>query len=95
MEAYHAATVRASLLSLQDRTITKTVKAISDLRDALDGTGDDDQGILLNRVPNIVPTDENSLVYARTTDQVLSIVYGAPGAHSGLFYPNGLNGAIA
>lgn len=95
VEAYHAATVRASLLSLADSTVTRTVQAISDLRDALDGTGDDDQGITIGRRSNIVPTDANSLVYARTTDQVLAIVYGAPGAHSGLFFPNGLNGAIA
>ncbi|MGI8956176.1 MAG: ferritin-like domain-containing protein [Chthoniobacterales bacterium] len=95
VEAYHAATVRASLLSLSDPSVNHTVKLISDLRDALDGPDDDDQGIILAHHANVVPTDANSLVYARTTDQVLSIVYGAPGAHSGLFYPNGLNGVIS
>lgn len=95
VEAYHAATVRASLLSLNDQTVTRTVRKISDLRDALDGAGDDDQGIFVKGHANVVPTDQNSLVFARTTDQVLNIVYGAPGAHSGLFFPNGLNGAIS
>ncbi len=95
VEAYHAATVRTSLISLADFNVVRTVQAISDLRDALDGAGDDDQGITIGRHANIAPTDENSLVYARTTDQVLAILYGAPGAHSGLFFPNGLNGAIS
>jgi hypothetical protein len=49
VEAYHAATVRASLLSLADFNITRTVQAISDLRAVLDGEGDDDQGIGLDR----------------------------------------------
>jgi hypothetical protein len=37
--------------------------------------------------------DKNGLSVPRTTSQVLNIVYGG-GAHSGGFYPNGMNGNI-
>ena len=90
VEAYHASEIRVLLLQ---RGFTAEVQKISDLRAALSGAADD-QGILLNGVANIVPTDSNSLVFSRTTRQVLNIVYGAPNATCGLFFPAGLNGAI-
>lgn len=93
VEAYHAGIVRTLLYQLGTDTQNATI-AISALRAALDGTGNDDQGVVLNGVANLVPTDANSLVFARTTRQVLNIVYGARNASSGLFYPNGMNGAI-
>jgi len=90
VEAYHASEIRVLLLQ---RGFADQVQAISNVRAALSGAADD-QGILLNGVANIVPTDSNSLVFSRTTRQVLNIVYGAPDASSGLFFPTGLNGSI-
>ena len=90
VEAYPASEIRVLLLQ---RGFTAEVQKISDLRAALSGAADD-QGILLNGMANIVPTDGNSLAFSRTTRQVLNIVYGAPDASSGLFFPAGLNGAI-
>lgn len=90
VEAYHASEIRVLLLQ---RGFTAEVQKISDLRAILSGA-QDDQGILLNGVANIVPTDSNSLAFSRTTRQVLNIVYGAPDATCGLFFPAGLNGAI-
>ncbi len=93
-EAYHAANIRNTVLNLGQSAID-TAQAISDLRDLLDGAQEDDQGVTLDGVANIVPTDGNGLVFGRTTREVLNIVYGAQGASSGLFFPSGLNGKIS
>ncbi len=90
VEAYHASEIRLLLLQ---RGFADQVQKISDLRALLSGAADD-QGILVNGAANIVPTDSNSLAFTRTTRQVLNVVYGAPDASSGLFFPAGLNGAI-
>lgn len=71
--------------------IEDVVAAISDLRDSVDGPDDLDQGIVdADGRTNIVPTDENGLVYSRTVDQVLPIVYLGP--TPGGFLPEGVNG---
>jgi hypothetical protein len=98
VEAYHASNIRTTIFSQLGASAIGIAQKISNLRDTLDGAGDDDQGVTFNSLPtgaaNIVPTDSNGLAFARTTRQVLNIVYGAMGASSGLFFPNGMNGAI-
>ncbi len=105
VEAYHAAIVRTSLdqFAVATPSIRAATEAISNVRDAADGTSDDDQGIAqianaVGTVSNIAPTDPNGLAYGRTTGQVLNIVYlNSPskvGATSGGFFPAGMNGNI-
>ena len=96
VEAYHASEIRV-LLTQMGATVPKVfynAAAISKLRDTLDGPGNDDQGIRIENMLNIVPTDHNALVFARTTTQVLNIVYGNTTTTPGLFFPNGANGVI-
>jgi hypothetical protein len=91
VEAYHAATVRSTLFGL---ALCDPAQKISDLRKMASGA-DDDQGILVNNMANIVPTDANGLAFSRTTSQVLNIVYlGGQSTNFG-FFPQGLNGRIA
>ena len=98
VEAYHASIVRTTLFNLNygtDGTLAAAVNKISDLRDSLDGSLDLDQGITnADGTANIVPTDANGIVFARTTRQVLNIVYGKVNASAGLFFPQGVNGNI-
>ena len=98
-EAYHAGEVRTVLYaedhSMPSAGIADTVRKISDLRDMLDGPADLDQHIIGPKgFANIVPLDQNGIAYSRNTRQVLNIVYGAQNAAGGLFFPNGMNGAI-
>ena len=96
VEAYHASLVR---LLLSQMNLAKPADKISALRAALSaavvsGAGDD-EGITTGGKTTLVPTDANSLAYARTPDQVLNIVYGG-GASSGyLFFPNKMNGTLS
>ena len=53
-----------------------------------------DQGVIVGGSANLVPTDANGIAYSRTPRQVLNIVYLAPDAAGGGFFPSGLNGAL-
>jgi hypothetical protein len=98
VEAYHASNIRTNIFQIGGAAVMIS-QLISNLRDSLDGPVDMDQGVTFNGQPtgvaNIVPTDGDGLAYARTTRQVLNIVYGAVNASRGLFFPYGLNGSIS
>jgi ferritin-like protein len=95
VEAYHAGIIRTALFVAGGSTQTAADK-ISQLRNTLsdEGGGTTDQGILVKGEPNLIPADENSLAFSRSTRQVLNIVYGGINAAEGLFFPEGLNGTI-
>lgn len=106
VEAFHASEVRTILFQMatENPSIFDTVDAISNARDSADTANTSlmkDQGIRdSSGNANIVPTNDLGLPFARTTNQVLRIVYGATSAVSkgkpapGLFFPDGLNGVI-
>ncbi len=100
VEAYHAGEIRTLLYSQKDVVaaaglkVSQIVQAISNLRGSVGGGKD--QGILNmpdNGKANVVPTDENSIAFSRSTTEVLAIVY-LGGMGKGGFFPNGLNGNI-
>jgi len=92
VEAYHAGIVRSSLYN---KGLDPLAGKISVARDSLDGPKDLDQQLTRKSMPNLVPTDANGIVFARTTAQVLNIVYLTPKkVTKGGFFPAGVNGAI-
>ena len=95
-EGYHAGSIRAVIYKMGDEW-RRRASAISELRDTLDGPQDLDQPpIMVGDMSNITPTNENGIVYSRTPQHVLNIVYANPaqGVLQGGFFPDGLNGRI-
>ncbi|ACO45674.1 ferritin-like domain-containing protein [Deinococcus deserti] len=99
VEAYHGGVIRGMLY--QERQVTaaaglyvgQVVQAISNLRGKVGGGKD--MGLTDARGNAVfAPADQNGIAYPRSTREVLNIVYLAPGARKGGFYPNGLNGSI-
>lgn len=96
-EAYHGGIVRTSLYheGMINDAVFDAVQKISNVRGAVDGVGDDDQGIGDSETLNLVPTDAEGRAYGRSPEHILNIVYLTPvRATSGGFYPNGLNGVL-
>ncbi len=92
VEAYHAATIRTQL---GEKGLTDQTKKLSDARDSLDGSTDDDQGIGTAGGNNITPTDGNAIAYSRSYGQVLNIVYlNSASVSKGGFFPKGVNGSL-
>lgn len=90
VEAYHASEIRTLIFGRGGAAGIDITNKISLLRDALGGGFE--QGITNDDgTANIVPTDSNSIAFARDPNLVLNIVYGARDASSGLFFPNGIN----
>ncbi|WP_295819476.1 ferritin-like domain-containing protein [uncultured Deinococcus sp.] len=102
VEAYHAGMIRTLLYQRRTETaaagltVEQVVAAISNLRDAVDGSSDDDQGITgpVATESNIVLADSNSIAFSRSPRNVANIVFldTTGTATKGGFYPNGLSG---
>ncbi|CAM3900128.1 ferritin-like domain-containing protein [Deinococcus saxicola] len=110
VEAYHSGAIRHALYLRREEqavaglTVAGVVQAISNLRDAVDGPADNDQGIvptlegnpssLRASASNIVPADANAIAFSRTPRQVANIVLldTSGTAVKGGFFPNGLKG---
>jgi hypothetical protein len=91
VKAHHAANIRTLLFQ---RGLREATVEISAVRVAASGAADD-QGVIMNGVANITPTDNNALAFSRTKAHVLnSVDLGGASANHG-FFPAGLNGAIA
>jgi hypothetical protein len=95
VEAYHAASIRTRIYNAGSAAQSAS-QAIAATRAKLDGTNNDDVGVTTNNgAATIVDNNSMGLTYARTTNQVLSIVYGGGAAGTGgAFFPNAMNGAI-
>jgi hypothetical protein len=95
-EAYHASLVRTVLFSLgqTDASLITIAGQISALRATASGAADDQGLVDSNNNANIVPTDSNALVFSRTFQQVLNVVY-LGGTSKGGFFPDGTNGLIS
>jgi len=102
VEAYHSGLIRTLLYrkGLALPVLRTNADKISDARDTLDNSSDDDQGISPVTIngglaSNIVPTDGDGIVFGRTPGDVLNIAYLNAGAvTSGGFFPAGLNGNV-
>ncbi|MGI3775969.1 MAG: ferritin-like domain-containing protein [Janthinobacterium lividum] len=93
VEAYHAGQIRTRLAAAGQYAATAGISALRAAASQPTAVPDD-QGILVGGALNITPTDANSLVFTRTTTQVLNIVYLGATASANSFFPAGLNGAI-
>jgi hypothetical protein len=92
VEGYHAGAIRTQLYA---NGFYAQAQAISNARNALNPGTNLDQGIGDENTSNIVLTDPNTgITPARTTTQVLNIVYLNANTRPTGFFPNGLNGAI-
>jgi len=97
VEAYHAAAIRTLLVGMvaaaNDQTYVDIANKVSALRGTLGGGNE----TTLSSKSIVAADTTNAIAFARTTDQVLHIVYGTAGGaglSKGGFFPSGLNGNI-
>lgn len=108
VEAYHAGLVRTVLYGMDQANtslgIAGLVNKVSAVRAAVSMVADVGLGTMADSLngsaatyvgATIVNADANSLAYARTTTQVLNIVYASASTVKGGFFPSGLSGKIA
>jgi hypothetical protein len=95
-EGYHMGAVRSVIYRMGEQARQRAA-AISDMRDRLDGPQDLDQPpVNVGGMANIAPTNEHGIVWGRTPQHALNIIYGNParGVMAGGFFPEGFNGRI-
>ncbi len=97
VEAYHAAIIRTQIAGMAsapgaDQTALNAAIAVGALRAKVGGGFE--TPLSISSIVSADPT--NAIGFARSTSQVLSIVYAnnASGTASGGFFPSGLNGSI-
>jgi hypothetical protein len=93
-EAYHAGAIRDIILAAP-AAVAQTANQISALRAGADGSGNGGNEVPPGSAsaPVLVPADANSITFARTPAEVLSIVYLGTKPYGG-FFPSGLAGNI-
>ena len=93
VEAEHAGCIRSYLAGQGGGAVTN---AISALRQKLSGVTDNGTDLSASggNPFSFANTDYNGQVYRRTPEEVLNVVFGAPGTGvtSGLFFPKGVSG---
>jgi hypothetical protein len=97
VEAYHAGIVRSLIVAADAANGNTAYETIANQISALRGTLGGGMETQLSSTSIVAASSSNAIAYARTTDEVLHIVYGAAGGaglSKGGFFPNGLNGAI-
>jgi hypothetical protein len=98
VEGYQVGMIRQRLSAIGAGAATDAISALrSALSNAIVDSGVDDYGTDANGNPyNFTNVDFNGQAFRRTPQQVLNIAYGGPGpgATSGGFFPNGVNGTI-
>lgn len=95
VEAEHAGCIRSYLAEIGGGAATN---AISALRQKLSGVQDNGTDLSASggNPFSFANCDYNGQVFRRTPQEVLNVVYGAPGTGvaSGLFFPDGMTGAV-
>jgi hypothetical protein len=96
VEAYHAASIRTRIFQAGSDAQAAS-QAIAAARAQLSGAATpDDVGVGVKEgAATIVDNDDNGMTFARSTSQVLNIVYGGgPAGSGGAFFPKAMNGTI-
>ena len=101
VEAMHAGLIRSYLSEIGGGKVTNAISALRQLVSTVQDNGTDLSGTTdSSGAPgnpfNFVNTDYNGQVFRRTPQQVLNVVYGAPGTGvtKGGFFPTGMTGAV-
>ena len=92
-EAYHAGAVRSQLMEIAEQTVFPSGIKVKEFASAITEFPGLVGGNKYDGIAQLVPADENAMVFSRTTREVLNLVYLGE-VKKGGFFPRGLNGAI-